>query len=223
MDFATKRAEAEAELENLRVLRGQCILDGEQFEAQQRINQLTHFLEGLSAAEGVSAERQRAAAEARRLQHLAELRSELAGLWAEYQLVTDLTEMAARNYKDGIDKILLLNARMLTVAHAISDGPSPAPLFKEALVERLAGRLSGLLSTIKGYHHRFGNFVWFSVGLYPANQSWTEKEKRLLAPHLEPLIAGATPKAKEAPLMITHVEKKEPDPDDADASSNAAA
>jgi hypothetical protein len=207
-DLSARRAEAEAELQALRVARGKALLDGREFAHQTRITVLEQFIEASTAAEGVSAERQREADEIRRLQRVADLRSELAGLRDERLERFELLEMNVRNAVDNINAILSINARMAKVAHLISDAPIPTPLHQVDLVERIAGRLSGMLSTIKGYHQRFGHFTWFSTGLYSSKDSWAEKERRLLDAHLEPLISGATPKPKEEPLMISHQPEK---------------
>jgi hypothetical protein len=204
-DLSTRRAEAEAELEALRVARGKALLDGRHFDHQTRIDVLTQFLEALNSAEGVAAEREREAAEIKRLQHLADLRCELAGLEEQRLEAFELAEMACRNLVDNINRIVAVNARMMRVAHAINEAPIPSPLMQEVLVERIAGRLAGVLCTIKGYTHKFSHFVWPSTkNLYPAKDGWAEKERRLLVAHLEPLIAGAKPQPKEQPLMIEH-------------------
>ena len=97
MDFAQHRAEAEEELAALRALRGQCLLDGKTFEHQKRINQLVHGLEALTEAEGVAGERERDAAEQRRLQRLAELRGQLDAEWQDQIKDAELAEMATRS------------------------------------------------------------------------------------------------------------------------------
>jgi hypothetical protein len=209
VDLSTRRSEAEAELQAVRLARGKALLDGRQFAHQTRIDVLTQFLEALNSAEGVAAEREREAAEVRRLQRLADLRCELAGLEEQRLEAFELAEMACRNLVDNINRIIAVNARMMRVAHAINEAPIPTPLMQEVVVERIAGRMAGVLCTIKGYTHKFSHFVWpTSKNLYPAGTSWAEKERRLLAHHLEPLIAGATPKPTEQRLMIEHKPEK---------------
>jgi hypothetical protein len=203
--LAQRRSEIETEIEGLKRERGEGKLDGRPVDGESAaILRLQIELDSLTEAEGVQADRQRDAAEAARLARVAELRSELAGLWERRLEVISMKEMCCRNAADLGNEELAINKQMLKLAHLISGGPAPTPMAPSETEMRASCRMAGVFSQLKGQsYQKFGQFAWLSIGLYRPTDEWVEKEKRLLGPHLEPLIAGAVPKVKERVLMIT--------------------
>jgi len=208
-DLAQVRTEAETELEELRRERAIATLDGTTFSRQDRIRALENRLAALDGAEGVQADRDRDAAETRRLARLAELRSELAAQTGEYFEAVDQAEMAARNLVDALGKALDASARMGKTAHAITDTAIPMGIAVTEVARRLAGRLGGLMSSIRPRSNavtsqRFAHIVWGMTGLYQPADVWLDKEHRAIDAQIAPIIAGALPRPKERLLQIPH-------------------
>jgi hypothetical protein len=203
--IAARRTEIEAEIVALKARRGEGRLDGLPVDGESAaILRLQIELDSLTEAEGVAADRDRDAAERNRLHRLAELRSELAGLEHQRLEAIQITEMAVRNAADGLNRLFEVSKAMARVAHQIDPRPTPAGLMATDVETRMAARVCGVLAKVRGVSRgRLGHLELLATGLYPHTDDWVEKERKGLAAHLEPLIAGAVPKVKPRTLMIT--------------------
>jgi hypothetical protein len=92
---------------------------------------------------------------------------------------------------DGINRAIASNARMGALARELTaSGKAPPALNANDLVERFSGRISGLMSKVRGHPVRLGfnGIEWKGGSLYPPDGSWVEDERRRIAAGLQPLL-----------------------------------
>ncbi len=97
--------------------------------------------------------RDRAAAETARLKQLGELHTQLVVL--ERDRLQDIAEAeaATRQLAAALSRALRANAEMSKVSHLITGERTPTPLSGPDFVNRLAGRLAAIMSTIPTKGH----------------------------------------------------------------------
>jgi hypothetical protein len=164
-------------------------------EHGEKLSKLCAAQDALDAEFGVAEQERRAAAEQRleeewRARRKALLDEEDVRLGA----IAD-AEAAARALADAIGRTLASNARMASLAQALSpNGKVPMALNGADLVMRMAARLAAVMSTVKddkGRRGWLGPIEWKGVhSVHPVNQDWHADEEKRIAAGLQPLIEG---------------------------------
>jgi hypothetical protein len=190
-----RRAGLEAKLERLRLAPEAADLVRKADEA------LAHYRDQIAALEGEMAkideelgvremDRRAVAAKEREDKWHAQRQALIAEEEVRLKAVAD-AEAAARALVDALNRTFASNARLAKIAHDLSTTHKvPTALNANDLVMRMAGRLAGVMKTIRGHPHRLGQLEWPGGSLYPPDRCWRDDEERRIAvgvvqPHLE--------------------------------------
>ena len=192
-----RKATLSARLENMRlapdvaelVTRADSAVQAFKDEVRDLEDQITNLDREIGARE----RSRRADAERHRQDRWTAQRQELL---AEVDVFLDAVETAENSTRDlvrALDAIIASNGRLGGLARELSiDRKAPTAANPFELVGRMAGRIAGVMSTVKSHRNRLGPLEWPGglCGLYPANgPSWREsEEKRLAAALLQPLL-----------------------------------
>jgi hypothetical protein len=129
-------------------------------------------------------DRRAAAAKEKRETWLA-MRQELLQQEERRLQAVEEAEQSTRGLVRAIEAIMDANASMARLAHELSaDRRVPAGLSPIDLAKRTSMRIAAVLSSIKGYRHRYGalEFPAGASSLYPSDgPAWKDQEEQLLS------------------------------------------
>jgi len=188
-NLATRRIDAEVELQALRRKRGAAHLDKQKFE-HHKITKIENEIADIDAAADEQVRRNRDEVQIEFTKRRSLLRKELKKLESERLGYMQDANIACRTLAENIHLILESNRRMSEISCALSGKLSPTPLQAPDLVVRLAGRISSVMSSIPGHLNRLGSLEWSAKSLYRHSDDWRECERALLEPHLKQLLQG---------------------------------
>lgn len=178
------RVAIETKLDSLRRDRGAALLDGRKFDAGE-ISRLENDLAALDDANGERARRQRAAAQAEWQCEQAQQRARVVTLEADRLAAVAVAEQAARSLAAAIGKVIEVSMDEAAALHKAT-GAAPMALHRPDVENRLAGRLSAVMQTVKGHRHRVGHIDWIA-GHFRPETDWRQAEQDLLQRHIQQL------------------------------------